>query len=287
MRHACQACGRSCQGVRVPLVDAREVRLVIRLGQRLGLDEVVDGPFLATRQGRCPFQAPDGRCRIHTEVSFEAKPRACRQYPVVAARTEAGPRLGVDPGCFTAIRTWRQGPTLPEEGWAEQPAAAWYEEQGADEGAVLAELSTLSSLQELLPSGLPERLLVLLQASDLHASLDDPTNGQALAELLGPVLSQLLTWTSAPPWPPLPPEAEAWALEATRRMVWLRLVPDLPSAELLALWMAMGALVSAWGGTEVAGFGARLAAWTRLVRSARFRRRLVPSAESLVWLVEG
>lgn len=84
-RFSCQSCGRCCQGWSVP-VDAATVD---RLRQHdWGAEPFERAPGAGepyrTRlvDGRCFFLDPENRCRIHAELSYEAKPPVCRSFPL-------------------------------------------------------------------------------------------------------------------------------------------------------------------------------------------------------------
>jgi Fe-S-cluster containining protein len=84
-RFTCQGCGRCCQGWAVP-VDHATV-------DRLRRHDWGGDPFERTRgsgepfriklvDGRCFFLDENNRCRIHTAISYDAKPPACRTFPL-------------------------------------------------------------------------------------------------------------------------------------------------------------------------------------------------------------
>jgi len=84
-RFTCQSCGRCCQGWTVP-VDQETVN-------RLRKHEWGGEPFEPLKgggypyriklvEGRCFFLDQQNRCRIHNEISHDAKPPACRAFPL-------------------------------------------------------------------------------------------------------------------------------------------------------------------------------------------------------------
>jgi Fe-S-cluster containining protein len=82
----CHSCTRCCRELVVHLMDADKERIDDQgWGSRLDVPPYV----LAGRQwalnkgddGACVFLADDGKCRIHSEYGFDAKPLACRMYP--------------------------------------------------------------------------------------------------------------------------------------------------------------------------------------------------------------
>ena len=109
---ACTGCGGSCQGVRVQLLDD-EIEPVRGHAVRLGIADPVEHGRLRFADGRCVFlEGP--RCALHARVGAAAKPAVCRQFPLVAVETEAGRRVGIDPGCYTAWSTRAAAP-LPAD----------------------------------------------------------------------------------------------------------------------------------------------------------------------------
>ena len=55
--------------------------------------------------GACVFLLPDGRCRIHAEFGFDAKPLACRLYPFSIEREGASVRAGIRFDCPTVQKS--------------------------------------------------------------------------------------------------------------------------------------------------------------------------------------
>jgi hypothetical protein len=73
----------------------------------------------------------------------------------------------------------------------------------------------------------------------------------------------------AKPWRALSDEVDAFAVDAIRRMVRLRLVGGMPAPQVaLAMCMGVGLIGSVHG--QPIPFGAALAAWCRLMRMAPF-----------------
>jgi lysine-N-methylase len=84
-RFTCQSCGRCCQGWAVPVDQATVDRL---RAHDWGEDPFESAPGAGepyrTRlvAGRCFFLDRENRCRIHNEMSYEAKPPVCRSFPL-------------------------------------------------------------------------------------------------------------------------------------------------------------------------------------------------------------
>lgn len=84
-RFTCQGCGRCCQGWSVGVDGATVERLRAHSWggdpfESTGNDRL---PFrIRLVDGRCYFLDPENRCRIHTEIGYEAKPPVCRAFPL-------------------------------------------------------------------------------------------------------------------------------------------------------------------------------------------------------------
>lgn len=305
LRHACAACGGSCRGVAVRLLEGEEAG-VRAAAAALGVDEPVVGGALRQADGACAFLGDDDRCRIHAAFGADAKPRICRQYPVVAVRTEAGGRVGLDPGCYQAWRTWRDGPAVeladlvggaavlpPDEARAEAAVVSILADPDATVATAIARLAgAFPPADGTLPAGFAARLRARLVAMPWAALLGEPTAGASLRAALAPVATLAASLATNPalplPWPALDPDTEAFALDATRRAVTLRVlrgtVPGAPPAALLTL---AGVVACGWADPRPEAFGPALAAWTRALRAPPFRRALVPDAAAMRALAVG
>lgn len=70
-----------------------------RLGEPVTV-EFRGARFLRQRDdGACVFLQPDGRCRVHAEFGFEAKPLACRIFPFSFAPQPEEARVGISFAC--------------------------------------------------------------------------------------------------------------------------------------------------------------------------------------------
>jgi len=84
-RFTCRSCGHCCQGWAVPVDQATVTSLRSRDwgGDPFEAIPTAGRPFrIKLVEGRCFFLDGENRCRIHTEVSYEAKPEACRAFPL-------------------------------------------------------------------------------------------------------------------------------------------------------------------------------------------------------------
>jgi Fe-S-cluster containining protein len=61
----------------------------------------------------CVFLDHDGLCRIQKQIGFEAKPRMCRQFPLISRRHEQDERVSVSFGCPSIQKG--NGPLLSEQ----------------------------------------------------------------------------------------------------------------------------------------------------------------------------
>jgi hypothetical protein len=85
----------------------------------------------------------------------------------------------------------------------------------------------------------------------------------------------------------LSPAEDAWAVESTRRMVYLRLAAEIPWGAGIALLVLSGAVICAWADPEPDAFGPALASWNRAIRAQPFWARLLPDQPRLQWLAQG
>jgi len=93
--HRCQRCGASCTGSRVVPIDHDEAARIRTLAAALGIPSPLADGALRQNMGRCCFWAADAGCRLHETHGADAKPRVCRQFPIV----RAGNRVAIDPAC--------------------------------------------------------------------------------------------------------------------------------------------------------------------------------------------
>jgi Fe-S-cluster containining protein len=303
LRHGCLMCGRSCQGIHIPILGEDEAARIAQIASRLGVTEpIVDGK-LRLDGGACVFLGADGLCGVHREAGFAAKPTVCRQYPLVALRTESGVRVGVDPSCYTAITTWRDGPAVPEQSLtasrvALEPGDAAQEASLLDlvgqpgqtvAGIARALLGAPDPGDGSLPPGLAARIVNRLHAADLRGLLGREGTAPALRSTLGPLADAAPGWsTEAPPaWPAIEPDEDAWAVEVVRRMLFLRLAPTLPSPATNALLTLVGAIAVGWATHDPTAYGAGLSGWVRAIRAPMVWSALVPDAPTLAWLATG
>lgn len=298
LRHTCTACAGSCHGVRIRLVGDDAARAT-QHARELGIDNpIVDGT-LRLVDGVCVFQGPDGLCRIHTAFGGHLKPTVCRQYPLVQLETESGPRIGIDPGCYTAVTSWKTGPEIggghgigrrstldPAEVRAEAHILGCLEARPAV--STVAAVAAGVAPADTLPPGLGERILVHLRNPALRQLLAHDDAGPSARGALLPVLEHVMALDprSPPPWPALTPEGEAWAVQCLQRLLYLRLVERVPVIAVTMLGV-VGAVACGWYADSEEDFGRAMAGWVRAIRAPPFTRALLPSPAVLMWLATG
>ncbi len=275
LRHACLACGGSCQGVSVRATDAADAARVEAAAAALGVEQPWVAGALRRVDGRCVFQQDDALCSIHARLGPEHKPSVCRQYPYVHTRTEAGEeRRGVDPGCYTWTRTWRTAEaSFPA--WAAITDAPLPPPGVAEEASFLdaAPTSMAAALAWMSPALTPDVVRAdwwrVLRAAPLRPLLMQEDAGPSVrTELLG-ALDAAAARPEPGPWPGA--DVDEIVVEAVRRMLWLRLAPKYP-ARLLVHLLLGGGLLWAWADPQRPQI---LAAWCRAVRAPVFASRLV------------
>ncbi len=284
MRHVCTGCGGSCRGV-VVRVSEEEAARVHGMAAELGVDEPIVGDALRRERGACVFLDPGGRCRLHARWGAESKPAICRQYPVVAVSAEGSLRVGIDPGCYSHATTWQTAEQVTGGELSAQAVHLSPEALG-EEAQVLSLLDQVDAVQDALRAlvgdvaGFDRRFAQRLREMDLGAVLDDPSLGVTWRAALRPLVG-------GPALAPPSQAHDAYALDATRRVVFLRLLTRLGSPGGAALLTLAGARALSRGELDGASFGAALAGWTRSLRSPPFLAAFLPDAGTLRWLVRG
>jgi Fe-S-cluster containining protein len=305
-RHACHACGNCCFGHRITLQGPDEIARITAFGAHFGIAEPIDDGALATVDGHCVFLGEDRLCNIHRDFGGEAKPGVCQQYPIRFSRAEDGLRVGVDPGCTSVWRSWRDGPAI-----ALTQTAATHDIRGAVDPSERALLGmaqdprmtvarlltiisggqpTLAPEGEPLPAGLAERLARRLKVMNLKRFTDSEVVGDGLRlPLLGVVrFIEGLDPALPPAWlGRLDAESDALALEVVRRHLYMRLGPaDLPPVGQV-LMLLSGAVAAGWADPAPPAFGEALSTWARACRYPAFRFAFLPDQATVAWLATG
>jgi hypothetical protein len=295
-RHACHACGGCCHGAVVRLSPTEEARIE-ELGRTLGVtDPIVDGA-LRRESGSCVFLLADARCAIHARAGPSSKPAVCRQYPLLHVDDGAQGRVGVDPGCYSALLTGQHGPEVPVGSPAAVTSARWPEDVTRMEHALLTRAvppgaSLADALRAVLPpdtslDGVLARWHALLRASALLALVRREDAGRALRDALSPVLAFVAEHPEPPLVPRLDPDDVRAVVGAARTFVFLRVSRALPPhiAMLLLLLGAVSCAQAARG--DRVALARSLAGWSRALRAPPVLRALAPDEATLRHLVTG
>ncbi|MBM4099342.1 MAG: YkgJ family cysteine cluster protein, partial [Planctomycetes bacterium] len=106
-RYSCHGCGDCCRDFTVQLRERDLARLREQGWERELGDVTVEfrgRRYLRQRaDGACVFLLSDGRCRIHAEHGFEAKPVACQLFPFTLAPDARAVRVGVSFACASVL----------------------------------------------------------------------------------------------------------------------------------------------------------------------------------------
>ncbi|MGI9014128.1 MAG: YkgJ family cysteine cluster protein [Phycisphaerales bacterium] len=115
-RYSCHGCGNCCRDFTVQLRDDDIERLNAQgWTEKLGESPIVE--FRGTRflkqrdDGACIFWMEDGRCAIHAEFGYEAKPIACQMFPFSLTPVEGGAMMGINFACQSVLEN--KGAALP------------------------------------------------------------------------------------------------------------------------------------------------------------------------------
>ncbi len=304
LRHECTACGGSCQGSHAYLLNQGEVDTVLKQAAELGVANPIEDGHLTQVKGRCAFLDADNLCRIHREYGFESKPLVCKQYPMVALRTETGLRAGVDPGCYSVMATQHTADEVSNENLVahrmdlpneqelkmEQAFLDRTDVEGMTVAAALFLVTGKPADHTGLPAGFAKRLIVALQKSGLGLLVELPDTPPKMRAALAPVTDAFDSWDpdNPPPWPCLDAEAEAYAVDVVRRMVHLRLASQsVPVVAGVALLTLSGIIAAAWANPEHDALSKAVPAWCRAIRVRPFWMSICPDGAALQHLATG
>jgi hypothetical protein len=284
------------------LEDEEEAARIQRIAEEMGVENPIVDNILRQDNGTCPFLASDGKCGIHARFGLEAKPLVCQQFPYVLLDTESGPRAGVDPSSFHTLATWHTAPPYtnpvgqprrsrlePDNVRVEAAIIAQCSAEGATVASVMGMLCGAPGHDPQLPPGFASRLATRLKRMHLGLLLQAADGGPAQRDALRPLVDLIeeLDPDRPPAWPALAPNEDAFAVEVTRRMVFLRLVTQVPIVQGVALLMLSGAVALGWACPDPDRFGPALASWSRLIRAGSFWQSLTPSPMHMHWLARG
>ena len=296
VRHLCTTCGGCCE--ETLRLNEDEARRVEGFGVALRVERSVVEGCTRREGGQCVFLDEESLCLIHKRFGLKAKPSVCQQYPLTAVSTEHGLRVGVDPGCYFAFASWQTGPEVSTEKLLARKVTLSDElyalEQkildlcGVDNQTVAGVIRALIGRQpgKAIPVDFASRVCNRMASTDLAERLTHGETAPLVRRYLAPVAELLPTLNADfPPAFALSPADDAWAVEAIRRMVFLRLVPALPVPQAVALLAAAGVLLCAWARPEE--FGPTFCGWSRIMRYPEVLRQIYPDASSFNWLARG
>jgi hypothetical protein len=212
--------------------------------------------------------------------------------------------VALDPGCYTSIQTWRDGPLVPDSKLVASKVAMPEEQRPVEEGLLdlcsvdgvtVAQMAAALTGEQPpegsdgLPPAFAKRLVSCLQAAALQPLLDLPDTAPLIRRTLTPVVTAIADWNpeDPPPWPALGPDEEAYAIDAVRRLLYLRLAHSIPIVTGAALFAVVGVIACAWATRDAHTFGAALAAWCRAMRAPAFWREITPDPVRMTWLATG
>jgi hypothetical protein len=304
-RHACHACGNCCYGHTIRLVGPEEQARIEACAVTLGVERPVEAGVLRAVDGHCVFLGEDRLCDVHRAFGSAAKPLVCQQYPVRVALAEDGLRVGIDPGCTSVWRSWRDGPAIdvdtalaphdirlpPGADPASEALLAMAQHPAMTVARLLGRITGQPSAPGAdlaLPPSLGDRVLARARALRLRRFLDDPALGDGLRAPLAHVADWLEgpAAHAAPAWQ-LDPALDAFVLDCVRSALFLRLGgEDLPTVGRVTLLLA-GALVCGWADPNPERFGPALSTWARASRYRAFWQGFFPRPETLQWVATG
>lgn len=307
-RHACHGSGACCTGWRVQLTSDREAARVMAQAAALGIaDPIVDGA-IRREGGRCVFLSEDRRCAIHARFGKDQKPGTCQHFPRRSCHAEDGIRVATDPSCASGWRSFADGPQL--DPWVVLPKRVqrlepiWHRSEVAlirmarePDMTVLTMIGRLIHAESELDAPPPPFVARLLgHIARVTPYLVELGLGPILLEMLEPstrVLARFLVPASedgtlrlpdpsvVPPWPGLPPDSDAYALDVISRYLFLR-VGDAALPPIAHTLLVLGAaLACAYAGPQAPSFGPGLASWTRVLRQDKLWVAVVPDVATI------
>ena len=106
-RYGCHGCGDCCRDFTVQLRE-RDLERLRAQGWDRELGEVTvefrGRRYLRQREdGGCVFLRADGKCRIHAEHGFAAKPVACQLFPFTFAPDARSAKVGISFACASVL----------------------------------------------------------------------------------------------------------------------------------------------------------------------------------------
>lgn len=123
LRHACDGCGRSCEGHLVGPIEDDEAAVLQQRLDRLRASEpgVMESEATVVIRyegdlkrvlnfpgGACVFLDENKLCRLHATWGAMSKPLPCRMFPYRLVRSETGTRISISPRCFRGHRSYQR-----------------------------------------------------------------------------------------------------------------------------------------------------------------------------------
>ena len=276
----------------IPIINDSERARIEGFAEVMGLGDPMNGDFLRMVKGTCLFLADGNLCSIHKKYGAAQKPTVCRQFPLVATQTESDVRVEIDPSCYTAMSTWRTGTPVPDQPLvaatvnlsafelSEEERVLRLIKRAKTTAGLLGLMSGSSSRKPKAPKGFNGRLIELIQTAKISELLKEPDMGVGFASSITAISKVEDKGFRVPATSPSR-ERERWSIETTRRVIWLRLTPNIPTVRGVALLTLAGATLAQWLSDNDADFALFLAGWIRALRSPLFVSRLVPNADAL------
>ena len=285
LRHICHASGGCCQGNIAMLKQAEEAQ-IRQQALLLNIQAPVQEGAIRKKNGSCTFLNSDSLCRIHSQFGEKNKPTVCQQFPIVAIHTEEEIRVGIDPGCLSAWKTWKDGPQV-------QPGALIstknpislqvrrHEQQLLD--LLSIEGATIDNVLEKL-TGNAKQFYLRWNQHLQSIPLIDVLSREGTAPIFQEHLLPIATLTLENQEFSLP-DQEEWVLESAQRMLYLRFLSKELTPHATVLLCLGGALACSWAYKTPLTFGPAFAAWNRAIRSNVLLKTLLPTPQTLTWLV--
>lgn len=120
-RHECQGSGMCCRSYRLGPITPEEVARISALPLHDAIPELPEGDVFGRIEGRfylrtvdahCVFLRADHRCNLHARFGEDAKPAACREYPVAFKATYREALVYNNHQCASHFVALTRGPSL-------------------------------------------------------------------------------------------------------------------------------------------------------------------------------
>jgi len=284
LRHECHSTGGCCQG-NIAILKPSEQQKITSQAIELNVSSPVENNAIRKEKGRCAFLRADQKCKIHFRYGHENKPTICQQFPLVAIHTEREVRIGIDPSCLSAWKTWKEGP-LVEPGPLISTKKPVQEVIRNQEQTLLDMLDTSNKIQDILTklTGSSDQFITRWFAHLSQIPFDTIFLQDGTAPIFHQYLSRLSGITSSSHHVTLSAAQQEWVIESTQRMLYLRFLNQNLSPYAIALLCIGGAAALASQETDNENFYSAFATWNKAIRSPVFLSILLPTPKTLPWL---